>query len=38
MLKFCFLEKRMYIMKNKFNQIKKEIILNYVGKNTSLKK
>ena len=38
MLKFYFVEKRMYIMKNKFNQINKEIILNYVVKNTSLRK
>ena len=26
------------VMKNKFNQINKEIILNYVVKNTSLRK
>ena len=38
MFKFYFVEKRMYIMKNKFNQINKEIILNYVVKNTSLRK
>ena len=34
MFKFYFVEKR----KNKFNQINKEIILNYVIKNTSLRK
>ena len=38
MFKFYLVEKRMYIIKNKFNQINKEIILNYVGKNTSLRK
>ena len=27
MFKFYFVEKRMYVMKNKFNQINKEIIL-----------
>ena len=41
MFKFYFVEKRMYIMhimKNKFNQINEEIILNDVVKNTSLRK
>ena len=32
MFKFYFVEKGMYIMKNKFNQVNKEIILNYVVK------
>ena len=36
--KFYFVEKRMHTMKNKFNGINKEIILNYVVKNTSLRK
>ena len=38
MFMFYFVKKRMYIMKNKFNQINKEIILNYVAKTTSLRK
>ena len=38
MFKFYFVEKMMYIMKNKFNQINKEIMLNSVIKNTSLRK
>ena len=38
MFKFYLVEKRMYIMKNKFDQISKEIILNYVVKNTGLRK
>ena len=38
MFKFYIVEKRIYIMKNKFNQINKEIILDCVVKNTSLRK
>ena len=36
--KFYFIEKEMHTMKNKFNQINKEIILNYVVKNATLRK
>ena len=38
MFKFYFVEKRIYIMKNKFNQINKQSILNYAVKNKSLRK
>ena len=38
MFKFYFVEKKMYILRNNFNQINKEIILNYVVKNASLRK
>ena len=38
MLKFYFVEKRMYTMKKKFDEISKEIILSYTVKNTSLRK
>ena len=38
MFNFYFVEKSMYVIKNKFNQINKEIILKYVVKNGSLRK
>ena len=36
--KFLYMFKFYFVDKNKFNQISKEIILNYVVKNTSLRR